>query len=169
MYRVKWKFSQRAHECRSWVLRWVSYYRPSLYIDFSLYIHLQSNPVFRYGQHCNIVTQYCNIDRLIALANCNRHEQIESWNSQTICKQSLWLDYKKEGSTNPVAQTIWLASLFLIIQSEALFTNLLCLYLHTSYFLFNNTISRLIQFDWVVSVWLSGCNNHAPILWESGL
>ena len=125
MYRVKWKFSQRAHECRSWVLRWVSYYRPSLYIDFSLYIHLQSNPVFRYGQHCNIVTQYCNIDRLIALANCNRHEQIESWNSQTICKQSLWLDYKKEGSTNPVAQTIWLASLFLIIQSEALFTNLL--------------------------------------------
>jgi hypothetical protein len=32
--------------------------------------------VFRCGQHCNIVTQYCNIDRLIALANCNRREQI---------------------------------------------------------------------------------------------
>jgi hypothetical protein len=38
---------------------------------------------------------------------------------QKICKQSLWLDYKKEGSTNPVAQTISLASLFLIIQTEA--------------------------------------------------
>jgi hypothetical protein len=35
-----------------------------------------TNPVFRCGQHCNIVTQYCNIDRLIALANCNRREQI---------------------------------------------------------------------------------------------
>jgi hypothetical protein len=76
-------------------------------------------------QHCNIVTQYCNIDRLIALANCNRHKQIASWNSQKICKQSLWLDYKKEGSTNPIAQTVWLASLFFKIQSEALFTNLL--------------------------------------------
>ena len=53
-------------------------------------------------------------------AICNRREQIASWNSQKICKQSLWLDYKKEGSTNPVAQAIWLASLFLIIQSEAL-------------------------------------------------
>jgi hypothetical protein len=58
-------------------------------------------------------------------AICNRREQIASWNSQKICKQSVWLDYKKEGSTNPVAQTILLASLFLIIQSEALFTNLL--------------------------------------------
>ena len=27
-------------------------------------------------QNCNIVMQYCNIDRLIALANCNRREQI---------------------------------------------------------------------------------------------
>jgi hypothetical protein len=35
----------------------------------------------------------------------NRREQIASWNSQKICKQSLWLDYKKEGSTNPVAET----------------------------------------------------------------
>jgi hypothetical protein len=34
------------------------------------------------------------------------------------------LDYKKDGSTNTVAQTISLASLFVIIQSEALFTNL---------------------------------------------
>jgi hypothetical protein len=58
-------------------------------------------------------------------AICNRHEQIASWNSQKFCKQSLWLDYKKRGSTNPVAPTIWLASLFLIVQSEALFTNLL--------------------------------------------
>ena len=56
---------------------------------------------------------------------CNRHEQIASWNSQKICKQSLWLDYKKEESTNPVVQTIWLVSLFLLIKSEALFTNLL--------------------------------------------
>jgi hypothetical protein len=55
----------------------------------------------------------------------NQHEQIASWNSQKFCKQSLWLDYKKGRSTNTVAQTIWLASLFLIIQSEALFTNLL--------------------------------------------
>jgi hypothetical protein len=30
---------------------------------------LQSNPVFHCQQYCNIVTQYCNIDRLIALAN----------------------------------------------------------------------------------------------------
>jgi hypothetical protein len=52
-------------------------------------------------------------------AICNRRVQIASWNSQKICKQSLWLDYKKEGSTNPVAQTIPLASLFLIIQTEA--------------------------------------------------
>jgi hypothetical protein len=58
-------------------------------------------------------------------AICNRREQIASWNSQKICNQSLWLDYKKGGSTNPVAQTIWLASLFLIVQSEALFTNIL--------------------------------------------
>jgi hypothetical protein len=58
------------------------------------------------------------IGRLLR-AICNRHEQIASWNSQKFCKQSLWLDYKKGGSTNPVAQTIWLASLFLIIQSEA--------------------------------------------------
>ena len=55
----------------------------------------------------------------------NRREQIASWNSQKICKQSLRLDYKNQRSTNPVAQTIWLASLFLIVQLEALFTNLL--------------------------------------------
>jgi hypothetical protein len=64
------------------------------------------------------------IGRLLR-AICNRHEQISTCNSQKFCKQSLWLDYKKGGSTNPVAQTIWLASLFHIIQSEALFTNLL--------------------------------------------
>jgi hypothetical protein len=29
--------------------------------------YLQSNPVFCCRQQCNIVTQYCNIDRLIAL------------------------------------------------------------------------------------------------------
>jgi hypothetical protein len=45
--------------------------------------------------------------------------QIASWYSQKICKQSLWLDYKKKGSTNPVAQTIWLASFLLIVQSES--------------------------------------------------
>jgi hypothetical protein len=28
----------------------------------------------------------------------SRREQIASWNSQKICKQSLWLDYKKKGS-----------------------------------------------------------------------
>jgi hypothetical protein len=55
-------------------------------------------------------------------ATCNRREQIASWNSQKICKQSLWVDYKKDGSTNPVAQTAWLASLFLIVQSDDLFT-----------------------------------------------
>jgi hypothetical protein len=32
--------------------------------------------VFRCGQHCNNVTQYCNIDRLITLANWNQREQI---------------------------------------------------------------------------------------------
>jgi hypothetical protein len=37
---------------------------------------LQSNPVFRCEQHCNIVMQYCNIDQLIVIANCNRREQI---------------------------------------------------------------------------------------------
>jgi hypothetical protein len=59
-------------------------------------------------------------------AICNRREQIASWNySQKICKQSLWLDYKKEGSqSNSLSNWIG-ASLFLIVQSEALFTNLL--------------------------------------------
>ena len=37
---------------------------------------LQSNPMFHCRQHCNIVTQYCNNNRLIALANCNQPEQI---------------------------------------------------------------------------------------------
>ena len=43
-------------------------------------------------------------------AICKQLKLIASWNWQTICKQSLWLDYKKKGRSNPVAQTIWLAS-----------------------------------------------------------
>jgi hypothetical protein len=88
---------------------------------------------FFYSQTgCSLASNIAILSRNIAIligrllwAICNRLEQIASWNSQTICKQSLWLDYKKKGSTNPDAQTIWLASLFLIVQSEALFTNLL--------------------------------------------
>ena len=81
---------------------------------------LQSNGMFSCKQHCNIVSQYCNIDigRLL-WAICKRDEQIASWYSQKICKQSLWLDYKKKGSTNPVAQTIWLASFLLMVQSQS--------------------------------------------------
>jgi hypothetical protein len=66
----------------------------------------------------NIVSQYCNFDRQIALSNLQP--------TRTNCKLKFTNDlYKKEGSTNPVAQTIWLTSLFLVIQSEVLFTNLL--------------------------------------------
>jgi hypothetical protein len=90
----------------------------------SFYIYSQTG--------CSLASNIAILSHNIAIligrllwAICNRREQIASWNSQKICKQSLWLDYKKEGSTNPVAQTIWLASLFLIVQSEALFTNLL--------------------------------------------
>jgi hypothetical protein len=84
------------------------------------------------GKLCSFASNIAVLSHNIAIligrllwAICNRREQIASWNSQKICKQSLWLDYKKKGSTNPVAQTIGLASLFLIIQSETLFTNLL--------------------------------------------
>jgi hypothetical protein len=81
---------------------------------------LQSKRMFSCEQHCSIVPQYCSFDRQIALSNLEP--------TRTNCKLKFtkdlwtkpWLDYKKEGSTNPVAQTIWLASLFLIVQSEAL-------------------------------------------------
>jgi hypothetical protein len=87
---------------------------------------LQSNRMFSCEQHCNIVPQYCNFDRQIALSNLQpTRTNCKLKFTNVICKQSLWLDYKKEGSTNPVAQTIWLASHFLVIQSEALFANLL--------------------------------------------
>ena len=86
----------------------------------------------------NIAILSHNIEILIGRliwANCNRREQIASWNSQKICKQSLWLDYKKEGSTNPVAQTIWLASFLLIVQSES--------FVHKSFVNFNLQFVRV--------------------------
>jgi hypothetical protein len=66
-------------------------------------------------QYC---PQYCNFDSQIALTQTNCQLKF----TKKICKQSLWLDYKKEGSTNPVAQTIWFASLFLIVQSGFVYT-----------------------------------------------
>ena len=84
-------------------------------------LFLQSNRMFSCKQHCNIAIL---IGRSL-WAICKRREQIASWNSQKICKQSLWLDYKKEGSqSNSLSNWIG-ASLFLIVQSQALFTNLL--------------------------------------------
>jgi hypothetical protein len=65
--------------------------------------------MFSCEQHCNIVPQYCNFDRQIAPSHLQPTRTNASWNSQKFCKQSLWLDYKEGGSTNPVAQTIWLA------------------------------------------------------------
>ena len=81
--------------------------------------------VLHYSQTgCSLASNIAILSHNIAVligrllwAICNRREQIASWKSQKICKQSFWLDYKKEESTNPVAQTIWLASLFLIVQS----------------------------------------------------
>jgi hypothetical protein len=62
---------------------------------------------------CSLVSNIAILSHNIAIligrllwAICNRREQIAIWNSQKICKQSLWLDYKKGGSTNPVAQTV---------------------------------------------------------------
>jgi hypothetical protein len=49
---------------------------------------LQSNPVFRCGQHCNIVMQYCNIDQLIALANCTDANKSQCLHTVTLTKQS---------------------------------------------------------------------------------
>jgi hypothetical protein len=100
---------------------------PSILYILYIVSNLQSNRMFSFKQHCNIVPRYCNFDSQIALAICNWREQMASWNPQNICKQSPWLDYKKEESTNPVAQTIWLAFplSYGIVQSEALFTNLL--------------------------------------------
>jgi hypothetical protein len=98
----------------------------SFFLILKYLLNLQSNRICSLASNIAILSH--NIAILIARllwAICNRREQIASWNSQKICKQSLWLDYKKGGSTNPVAHTIWLAFLFLIIQSEALFTNLL--------------------------------------------
>jgi hypothetical protein len=64
------------------------------------------------------------IGRLLR-ANCNWCEKIACWKFTKICKQSLWLDYKKEGSqSNNLSNWIG-ASLFLLVQPDALFTNLL--------------------------------------------
>jgi hypothetical protein len=56
---------------------------------------LQSNPVFRCRQHCNIVTQYCNINRLHDCSsklqptrtNCNFYIQLQLLDVLTICRE----------------------------------------------------------------------------------
>jgi hypothetical protein len=81
--------------------------------------------MFSCEQHCNIVPQYWDFDRQIVLSNLQATQTKCKLKFKKIFKQSLWLDYKKVGSANRVAQIIWLASFLLIFQSEALFTNIL--------------------------------------------
>jgi hypothetical protein len=76
--------------------------------------------------------QYCSTVLQFWLTDCSEQiatdaNKLQGGNSQKICKQNLWLDYKKEGSqSNSVSNRIG-ASPFLIVQSdlETLFTNLL--------------------------------------------
>jgi hypothetical protein len=72
-------------------------------------------------QKCPTILQFWYADCSEQIATDANKLQV--WNSQKICKQSLWLDYRKVGSqSNSLSNWIG-ASLFLIVQSEALFTN----------------------------------------------
>jgi hypothetical protein len=62
-----------------------------------------------------IVQHNQQYDTLLPIIPCRHKLKAGIAYSEKICKQSLWLDYKKKGSSNPVA---WLASFLLIVQSE---------------------------------------------------
>jgi hypothetical protein len=71
---------------------------------------------------CSHASNIAILSHNIAILIANK---LQVANPQKICKQSLWLDYKKEGSqSNSLSNWIG-ASTFLIVQSKALFTNLL--------------------------------------------
>jgi hypothetical protein len=78
--------------------------------------------MFSCKQHCKIVPQYCNLRFMWAISN--RCEQIASQDSQKMCKQSLWLDYKERGKHLSSCSDYLNGFLFAnVVQSETLFTN----------------------------------------------
>jgi hypothetical protein len=77
----------------------------------------------------NNITQYCNIERLIALANCNQHEQIAIFMCWQFIERSCPNVNAKHRTAmyrryiNTIIIIIWLAC-FVLVANQALFTNL---------------------------------------------
>jgi hypothetical protein len=83
--------------------------------------------MFSCEQHCNIVPQYCNFDRQIALSNLQPTRtncKLKFTILRFVNKDSDWTIRKREAPIQLPRLFDW-RSLFLIVQSEALFTNLL--------------------------------------------